>query len=33
MATEKRCGYCKDRKSFIGARVLLGNDGKWHEIN
>lgn len=28
-----RCEYCKDGKSFIGARMLLGNDGKWHEIN
>lgn len=28
-----RCEYCKDGKSFIGARMLLGNDGKWHDIN
>ena len=28
-----RCEYCKDGKSFIGARIFLGNDGKWHEIN
>ena len=27
-----RCDFCKDGKSFIGARLLLGNDGKWHEI-
>lgn len=28
-----RCEHCKDGKSFIGARLLLGNDGEWHEIN
>ena len=28
-----RCEYCKDGKSFIGARLILGNDGEWHEIN
>lgn len=28
-----RCEYCKDGKSFIGAEVILGNDGKFHKIN
>ena len=28
-----RCEYCKDGKTFIGAALILGNDGKWHKIN
>ena len=27
----ERCEYCKDG-DFIGQRIMLGNDGKWHEI-
>ena len=27
------CPYCDDGRSFIGAVLILGNDGKWHEIN
>lgn len=28
-----RCVYCSDSRSFVGAKLLLGNDGKWHDIN
>lgn len=28
-----RCEYCKDGKSFIGAELILGNDGRFHKIN
>jgi hypothetical protein len=27
-----RCEYCQDGKSFIGARLMLGNDCQWHDI-
>ena len=29
----ERCEYCKDGKSFIGAELILGNDGRFHKIN
>ena len=30
---KERCEYCKDGKSFIGQRVILGNDSTCHIIN
>ena len=27
----ERCEYCKDG-DFMGQRIMLGNDGKWHKI-
>lgn len=29
---QEKCEFCKDG-GFIGARLILGNDGNWHEIN
>ena len=29
---QEKCEFCKDG-GFIGARLILGNDGKWHKIN
>lgn len=31
--SEKGCIYCKDGRSFIGQKVMFGNDGETHCIN
>ena len=28
----ERCEFCKDGKTFLGAVLVLGNDGNWHSI-
>ena len=29
---QERCEFCKDGKTFLGAVLVLGNDGNWHSI-
>ncbi|MDE6020307.1 MAG: hypothetical protein K2H01_04805 [Ruminococcus sp.] len=31
--SEKGCIYCNDGRSFIGQKVVFGNDGETHWIN